>query len=329
MTIVLVMPVGSSSGMAWLGVAQRMFAVVKLRAADSVLPQPLTARTRQKYVVAGDRPGTAKLVVARPLWLTTMFVKPASVATSSVYEAAPAAAFHDRVGAVPTPVAPSAGETSVGADGAPAVTTSSSATECPGLPLAAPLTVTGYVPGGVAAVAVRVSTALPPGTTGLGTKAAVTPIGSALVDSVTGALKPDWLPTSMVYWADPGAQADCEGAGDESVKSAAPLAVQIGRTPQAMPCASNASQMRHALGVPSARLPLSSSAARNTVYQLFAPQPSIAALMLHWPPEVMRYALLLGTRLPYQMRSISCQPCGSPNSSTSDWVRSQFAELAM
>ena len=227
------------------------------------------------------------------------------------------------------PVAPSAGDASVGAVGAPAVTMSSICTECPGLPLAAPSTVIGYVPATAAADAVSVSTALPPGTTGLGTKAAVTPAGSALVDSVTGALKPDWLPTSIVYAADPGAQVDCEGAGAASVKSAAPLAVHTGRAPHAMSCALNASQMRHAFGVPSARLPLSSSAARNTVYQLLEPQPSIAALTLHWPPEVMRYALLLGTRLPYQMRSISCQPWVSPNSSTSDCVRSQLAELAM
>ena len=48
------------------------------------LPQPLTDRTRQKYVVPADSPVATWLVVASPAALDTMFAKPASVATSSV-----------------------------------------------------------------------------------------------------------------------------------------------------------------------------------------------------------------------------------------------------
>src|SRR5690242_18419615 len=113
-----------------------------------------------------------------------------------------------------------------------------------------------------------------------------------------------------------------------SVKSGA-SALHTGRVPQAMPCALNASQMRQPFGVPLVRLPSSSSAARNTVYQLFEPQPSMLADGLHWPPLAMRYALLLGVRLPYQMRSISLQPCVVPHLVTSFCARSQLAELAM
>ena len=46
--IELVKPVVLLSGIAAFGVAQRRFAVVKLRTADSALPQPLTDPTRQK-----------------------------------------------------------------------------------------------------------------------------------------------------------------------------------------------------------------------------------------------------------------------------------------
>src|SRR6185312_13137176 len=64
--------------------------------------------------------------------------------------------------------------------------------------------------------------------------------------------------------------------------------VQVGRVPQEMPWALKASQIRQALGVPLARLPSSSSAVRNTVYQLVEPQPSTTAAGLHLPPETTR-----------------------------------------
>src|SRR3954467_10052605 len=70
------------------------------------------------------------------------------------------------------------------------------------------------------------------------------------------------------------------------IESKKTYCVQVGRAPQAMPWALKASQLRQALGVPLARLPASSSAGRNTVYQLVAPQPLAVAAGLHLPPAV-------------------------------------------
>src|SRR5687768_8049447 len=131
-----------------------------------------------------------------PVWLTTMFANAASVATSSVYEVASATAFHDSIGDVETPDSPSAGARRVGAEGAPGVSVNCTSTECPMLPLAEPLTVTGYVPAAAAAVAARTRAASLPGPTGLGLNTAGTPTGSTLVARLSGALNPDWRPTS-------------------------------------------------------------------------------------------------------------------------------------
>src|SRR5262245_258805 len=102
---------------------------------------------------------------------------------------------------------------------------------------------------------------------------------------------------------------------------------QTGCAPQAIPCASNAAQMRQALGVPFARLPSSSSTGRYTVYQLVAAHPSTDADGLQVPPEASRYALLLGVRLPYQMSSISAQPTFLPCRFTRFCARSQLEPL--
>jgi hypothetical protein len=75
-----------------------------------------------------------------------------------------------------------------------------------------------------------------------------------------------------------------------------------------MPCRLNASQIRHPFGVPLARLPSSSSTARNTVYPLLAAHPSTDACGLHWPPDATRQALWAGVRLQYQRVSIRAQP---------------------
>lgn len=104
-------------------------------------------------------------------------------------------------------------------------------------------------------------TDVPPGATGLIENAAPTPVGRVLALSVTGLLKPIWLATLIVYVVLPGAQMLWPVCAISSPKSGA-SAEQTGRVPQAMPCALNASQMRQAFGVPLARLPSSSSAAR-------------------------------------------------------------------
>src|SRR5690348_17759228 len=97
----------------------------------------------------------------------TMFVKPASVAISSVYEAVFALAAQVSVGAVLTPVAPLAGPLRTGAAGAPVVSTSWLVAEWPPLDAAVPLTVIVDVPATAEPFAVIVITELPPGVTGL------------------------------------------------------------------------------------------------------------------------------------------------------------------
>ena len=191
-------PVALLSVIARSGVRQIMFAVVNDAGVDVVLPQVLIAVTRQKYVVFGSRPPAAWLVAVMPGIVCTIVENPASVAISSVYVAVFADAAQLKVGEVLVPLAPFAGEDSVGAAGAPVVRTSWVVAEWPGLADAVPLTVIVDVPATAAPFAVRVIVELPPGVTGFGENAAVTPAGSPLAASVTAFEKLNWLPTLTV-----------------------------------------------------------------------------------------------------------------------------------
>src|SRR5438093_4354840 len=93
--------------------------VVKLNVAEKApVPQVLTARTCQKYWVAGFRVAPLYWVWVRPLADATMLVKAASVATWMVYVAAWVAAAQVNVGLVATLVAPLGGEVRVTVPGA-------------------------------------------------------------------------------------------------------------------------------------------------------------------------------------------------------------------
>src|SRR6185369_9612503 len=103
------------------------------------------------------------------------------------------------------------------------------------------------------------------------------------------------LPTRERPIRNPARQGRGEAARSPTVKpgrsgqtTACRYDVQAGRVPQAIPWALKASQIRQPLGVPFARLPSLSSAARKTVYQLVAAQPSTVAAGLHLPPETTR-----------------------------------------
>ena len=92
--------------------------VLKLLVTENGLLPPLFfARTRQKYVVLSESGPTARDVVVNAVSISTNVANVELVESCSWYDTAPAEAFHCSVVFNGMSIAPSAGETSVGAGG--------------------------------------------------------------------------------------------------------------------------------------------------------------------------------------------------------------------